>query len=145
VTTQETELDHLWRAVDQTRAAIDAIEQRLARDLPQPIPVVTPLARSLAPTPDYRSEREPELCGCEEAVALRAEAVGLRDLLLAASLAMPTPWPLPRETGLAIQRALSGHVRTRNDPEHAVGCRYEQEHPALDPEDCPRCSQVPSP
>jgi hypothetical protein len=26
----------------------------------------------------------------------------------------------------------------RTDGEHAAGCRYEQEFPALDPDDCPR-------
>jgi len=29
--------------------------------------------------------------------------------------------------------------------EHTAGCRYEEEFPAIDPEDCPRCSQPAAP
>lgn len=40
---------------------------------------------------------------------------------------------------------LSGQAPARTEPEHTAGCRYEHEHPALDPEDCPRCSQRAAP
>ncbi|MES2384493.1 MAG: hypothetical protein V4593_08085 [Pseudomonadota bacterium] len=30
----------------------------------------------------------------------------------------------------------------RTEAEHVAGCRYEKEYPAIDPEDCPRCSRV---
>jgi hypothetical protein len=71
----QAEFDSLWRALDgniqELTQRLDALEARL----PRPIPVVTPLARPLAPVPDYRSElpAEVEVCSCDEAVELRRQ------------------------------------------------------------------------
>ena len=78
----ETELDRLWSALDKTNLALDAIEQRLARELPQPRP-------QAAPTPDYRmaefdGKTEPGValpCSCDEALELRACLLVAIDLL----------------------------------------------------------------
>jgi Holliday junction resolvase RusA-like endonuclease len=67
------EVKLLWSALDKTNQTVDALDRRV----PVAIPVVTQRSQH-CPAPDYRSEREPELCGCEEALALRAENAELR-------------------------------------------------------------------
>jgi hypothetical protein len=57
----------------------------------------------------------------------------LRDLLTDHLAAQPATAPLSEDLGKALVQVV--------EAEHAAGCRYEREYPALDPEDCPRCSQ----
>lgn len=78
---EHTEFDRLWSALDQTRQALDALEQRLARELPQP--------RQHGPAPDYRMAEfdgatEPgvaEPCSCDEALDLRGKLIEANKLL----------------------------------------------------------------
>jgi hypothetical protein len=76
----QSEIDRLWSALDKTNQWCERLEARLV----QPFPIVTPLARPSAPTPDY-GPGEPERCSCDEAEALRSVAAELRkrcDVLL---------------------------------------------------------------
>lgn len=76
----QEELDRVWMALDGLTRQVEDLEQREARSS-RVRSVIGPQDTQHGPTPDYRIAGAAPVegpCGCEEAVALRAEIAELR-------------------------------------------------------------------